>query len=63
MKVDSTCSNIEISPGGYNANVIQRDRNCYGGRVFVLSKDELAMYEVPVKHRPATYGPRAESGP
>ena len=30
-------------------NVIRRDRNCHGGGVFVLAKDELAMSEVHVK--------------
>ena len=48
-KLDSTCLNGEIFPDGYNANVIRRDRNCYGGGVFILSKDELAMSELPVK--------------
>ena len=48
-KLDSTCLNGDIFPDGYNANVIRRDRNCYGGGVFILSKYELAISEVPVK--------------
>ena len=48
-KLDSTCSNEEIFPDRYSVNVIRRDRNCHGGGVFVLAKDELAMAEVHVK--------------
>ena len=31
-------------------DIIRRDRNCYGGGAFILSKNELNMSEVPVKY-------------
>ena len=44
--LDPAISNSEVFPDGYNKNVIRRDRNKFGGGVFISAKDELELSEI-----------------
>ena len=44
--LDNSNSNAEVLPEGYNNQVIRRDRNKYGGGVFIATKDEIKLTEV-----------------
>ena len=44
--LDPTFSNSEVFPEGYNKQVIRKDRNKFGGGVFIVAKDELKLTEI-----------------
>ena len=47
-KLDSSYSNSEIFPPGYNKNVFRKDRDTHGGGVFIAVRDELDVTEISV---------------
>ena len=47
-KLDNTYKNCEIFLPGYRSNVIRRDRSRHGGRVFIVTKDEINITEIYV---------------
>ena len=44
--LDPTFTNAEVFPDGYNKQVIRKDRNKFGGGVFIVAKDEIKLDEI-----------------